>query len=131
MRYTPGAAGARTVKANVATAPGATLDSLCAAGRSGASQFTLIPRAAKVALSPLIPRFACDPATPFCQVAVPVLRKWSVSCVVAPGWSVGNGDSSTKAVWYVSAGENAVVPAVVKLHWFVVITPFTLMSKRT
>src|SRR4029079_18729358 len=92
MRYVPSAIGARTVKTKVAVPPGGTTDSDCAAGRSGESQFTFMPRAENVWLSPLMPRLACDPMTPFVQVAVPVLRKRTCSCVAAPGTSVGHGD---------------------------------------
>src|ERR1700687_3132292 len=135
MRSEPDAVGARTVKANVAIPPGGTTASDCAAGRSGESQFTFMPSAENERLSPLMPRFACEPMTPLVQVAVPLLRKRTCSCVASPGARVGHGDWSMKLEWYEADGAGGggfvPLPAVVKSHSFVVIAAFTLMSNRT
>ena len=52
-----------------------------------------MPSAAKLFVSPLMPRFACFPATPRTHAAVPVFLKRTVTGVDVPGASVGH------AVW--------------------------------
>ena len=131
-RYVPGAMGARTLNVNVPVWPGPTVASVVVARRLPESQPSFMPRFANVSVSPLSPRFACFPTTPFCQVAVPVFWNFTVSDVDAPATSVGHGLSLRKAEWNGDGGTLVLdAPAVVKSHWFVVITLFTLMSNRT
>ena len=77
---------------NVAIAFGATLTSLVVATRFALSQPTARPASAWAVESPLTPRFTCRPATPLCQVSVPVFRKWIVYETVPPGRRLGQGD---------------------------------------
>ena len=79
-----GVVGALTLKVNVAFAPGATVGSVCAAGRDPLSQLT--PREAQVSSSFLMPMRASWPRTPFTQGLPPVLRNVSViGSLVTPG----------------------------------------------
>src|SRR5256885_16071973 len=132
-RYVPGVIGALTLKVNVPVWPGPTVASVVVASRLPESHPSFIPRFAKVRVSPLSPRVACLPDTPFCQVAVPVFWNFTVSEVDVPATSVGHGLSLWNAAWElgVAGGGTTDPPAVVKSHWLVTITLFTLMSKRT
>src|SRR5207245_2463054 len=125
--YVPGAIGARTLNVKVPVCPGGTVLSTVVARRFAESHPLFIPRFAKTSESPLRPRFACWPATPFCQVAVPVFWNFTVSEVDAPGASVGQALSLWNAAWNVGVGVGGTLeppdpPAVVKSHSLVVIT---------
>jgi len=80
------------VNVNVAIAFGATLISLVVLTRFAVNQPMARPASAWAVESPLTPRFTWRPATPLCQVSVPVFRKWIVYETVPPGRSVGHGD---------------------------------------
>ncbi len=134
--YVPRASGARTLKVKVPVWPGATVLSTVVASRFAESQPLFMPRFANTRESPFRPRFACCPATPFCHVTVPVFWNFTVSDVEAPGTSVGHALSLWNAAWKLGAGVGRTLeppdpPAVVKSHSLVVMTLFTLMSKRT
>jgi hypothetical protein len=93
--YVLGVVGALTLNVNVALAPGATVASVCAAGRDPLSQPT--PSDAQVSSSFLIPMRASWPRTPLTHGLPPVLRNVSViGSLVTPGASSGKVDCPTQ-----------------------------------
>src|SRR5437762_4477309 len=140
MFTNPRDSGARTVNVNVATLPGATIDSFCTATRLDDGQPAFMPIAEYAVLSPGMPSAISLPATPFVQVFEPLLRNESVTVDVAAGCSAATDVCPTHAECRpLSVGTAATEPLppplmvepVLKSHWFVAMTPFTLMSKRT
>src|SRR2546422_10472479 len=95
IAYVPGCDGPRIWNVKLASVPGATVVSVCTAGRVVYGQFTA--SAAHVASSRFTPSRASWPRVPFTHVWLPALRKLIVSGVLtSPMRSGGELDWDTQ-----------------------------------